>query len=89
MIKQQPLQDSFLNTIRKNSTLVSIYLVSGIKLQGKIDSFDQFTVFLRNNVVQMVYKHAIATIIPMQRDEKSQAPGKPAAHVTDAMPNKL
>lgn len=70
MIKQQPLQDAFLNNVRKNSTLVSIYLISGIKLQGKVDSFDQFTVFLKNNVVQMVYKHAIATIIPTQKDEK-------------------
>ena len=43
---------------------MSIYLVNGIKLQGKIDSFDQFVVLLRNTVNQMVYKHAISTIVP-------------------------
>jgi host factor-I protein len=43
---------------------VSIYLVNGIKLQGQIDSFDQFVVLLKNTVSQMVYKHAISTIVP-------------------------
>lgn len=64
--KQQFLQDAFLNELRKQLVPVSIYLVSGIKLQGKIDSFDQFSVFLKSSVVQMIYKHAIATIIPAQ-----------------------
>jgi len=50
--------------LRKERIPVSIYLVNGIKLQGQIDSFDQFVVLLRNSVNQMVYKHAISTIVP-------------------------
>jgi host factor-I protein len=49
---------------RTHSVPVSIYLVNGIKLQGQIDSFDQFVVLLRNSVSQMVYKHAISTVVP-------------------------
>ena len=60
----QSLQDPFLNALRKERVPVSIYLVNGIKLQGQIDSFDQFVVLLRNSVSQMVYKHAISTIVP-------------------------
>ena len=63
--KGQLLQDPFLNTLRKEHVPVSIYLVNGIKLQGHIDSFDQFVVLLRNSVSQMVYKHAISTVMPM------------------------
>jgi host factor-I protein len=62
--KTQSLQDPFLNALRKERVPVSIYLVNGIKLQGKIDSFDQFVVLLRNTVNQMVYKHAISTVVP-------------------------
>jgi host factor-I protein len=64
MAKGQTLQEPFLNTLRKERVPVSIYLVNGIKLQGQIDSFDQFVVLLRNSVNQMVYKHAISTIVP-------------------------
>ena len=64
MVKGQSLQDAFLNTLRKEKVPVSIYLVNGIKLQGQIDSFDQFVVSLRNSVTQMVYKHAISTVVP-------------------------
>ena len=64
MTKGQSLQDPFLNALRKDKTPVSVYLVNGIKLQGKIDSFDQFVVLLGNSVNQMVYKHAISTIVP-------------------------
>lgn len=64
MAKGQSLQDPFLNALRKERVPVAIYLVNGIKLQGQIDSFDQFVVLLRNNVSQMVYKHAISTIVP-------------------------
>ena len=64
MTKGQTLQEPFLNTLRKERVPVSIYLVNGIKLQGQIDSFDQFVVLLRNTVSQMVYKHAISTIVP-------------------------
>jgi len=58
------LQDPFLNALRRERVPVSIYLVNGIKLQGVIESFDQFVVLLRNTVSQMVYKHAISTIVP-------------------------
>ena len=64
MAKGQSLQDPFLNALRKEKIPVSIYLVNGIKLQGQIDSFDQFVVLLRNSVSQMVYKHAISTVVP-------------------------
>ena len=64
MAKGQSLQDPFLNALRKERIPVSIYLVNGIKLQGQIDSFDQFVVLLKNSVNQMVYKHAISTIVP-------------------------
>nr|VFJ92231.1 MAG: RNA-binding protein Hfq [Candidatus Kentron sp. H]VFJ93186.1 MAG: RNA-binding protein Hfq [Candidatus Kentron sp. H]VFK00014.1 MAG: RNA-binding protein Hfq [Candidatus Kentron sp. H] len=64
MGKGQSLQDPFLNTLRKERVPVSIFLVSGIKLQGQIESFDQFVVLLKNTVSQMVYKHAISTVVP-------------------------
>ncbi len=64
MSKGQSLQDPFLNALRRERVPVSIYLVNGIKLQGVIESFDQFVVLLRNTVSQMVYKHAISTIVP-------------------------
>ena len=58
------LQDPFLNALRKEHVPVSIYLVNGIKLQGQVDSFDQYVILLKNTVTQMVYKHAIPTIVP-------------------------
>lgn len=64
--KAQNLQDRFLNVLRKDGTPVAIYLVNGIKLQGMVDSFDQYVVLLRSGVIQMVYKHAISTIVPAQ-----------------------
>jgi len=62
--KGQMLQDPFLNALRKEHVPVSIYLVNGIKLQGLIESFDQYVVLLKNTVTQMVYKHAISTVVP-------------------------
>ena len=62
--KGQLLQDPFLNILRKEHIPVSIYLVNGIKLQGQVESFDQYVVLLRNTVTQMVYKHAISTVVP-------------------------
>ncbi len=64
MSKGQALQDPFLNALRKERIPVSIYLVNGIKLQGQVESFDQFVVLLKNSVSQMVYKHAISTVVP-------------------------
>ncbi|SDM01251.1 RNA-binding protein Hfq [Modicisalibacter muralis] len=64
MSKGQSLQDPYLNILRKERIPVSIFLVNGIKLQGQIESFDQFVILLRNTVSQMVYKHAISTVVP-------------------------
>ena len=78
--KGQLLQDPFLNALRREHVPVSIYLVNGIKLQGQVESFDQYVVLLRNTAVtQMVYKHAISTIVParavsVQYDGNSNKP---------------
>ena len=64
MAKGQTLQDPFLNALRRERVPVSIYLVNGIKLQGQIESFDQFVILLKNTVSQMVYKHATSTVVP-------------------------
>ncbi|HAO3941386.1 TPA: RNA chaperone Hfq [Salmonella enterica subsp. enterica serovar Godesberg] len=64
MAKGQSLQDPFLNALRRERVPVSIYLVNGIKLQGQIESFDQFVILLKNTVSQMVYKHAISIVVP-------------------------
>lgn len=64
MAKGQSLQDPFLNALRRERVPVSIYLVNGIKLQGQIEPFDQFVILLKNTVSQMVYKHAISTVVP-------------------------
>ena len=58
------LQDPYLNALRREKTPVSIFLVNGIKLQGQIESFDQFVILLKNTVSQMVYKHGISTVVP-------------------------
>ena len=64
MTKSQILQEPFLNALRKEKVPVSIYLVNGIKLQGQVDSFEQYVIILKNTVNQMVYKHAVSTIVP-------------------------
>ena len=64
MSKGHTLQDPYLNLLRKERVPVSIYLVNGMKLQGQIESFDQFVILLKNTVSQMVYKHAISTVVP-------------------------
>jgi host factor-I protein len=88
MAKGQSLQDPFLNALRKERVPVSIYLVNGIKLQGQIDSFDQFVVLLKNSVSQMVYKHAISTVVParnvrMQSAEDSDESAPPTEPVVE------
>ena len=67
--KGQTLQDPFLNLLRSDRVAVSIFLVNGIKLQGQIESFDQYVILLRSNVVQLVYKHAVSTIVPSKNIE--------------------
>lgn len=64
MSKGHSLQDPYLNVLRKERIPVSIYLVNGIKLQGQVESFDQFVIVLKNTVSQMVYKHAVSTVVP-------------------------
>ena len=75
MAKGHSLQDPFLNALRKERIPVSIFLVNGIKLQGQIESFDQYVVLLKNAVSQMVYKHAISTVVPARNP---RAGGNPA-----------
>lgn len=75
MSKGQSLQEPFLNALRKERIPVSIYLVNGIKLQGQIESFDQFVVLLKNTVSQMVYKHAISTVVPARNVKLAPSDG--------------
>ncbi len=65
--KNQNVQDVFLNHIRKNKTPVTVFLVNGVKLQGIVTWFDNFSVLLRRDAhSQLVYKHAISTVMPAQ-----------------------
>lgn len=64
MSKSQVLQDSFLSELRKEKVAVSIFLVNGIKLHGIVDAYDQNVIMLKNSVTQMVFKHAISTVVP-------------------------
>ena len=75
MSKGQTLQDPFLNSLRKDRIPVSIFLVNGIKLQGQIESFDQYVVLLKNTVSQMVYKHAISTVVPARNPRGTTTTG--------------
>ena len=75
MSKGHNLQDPFLNVLRKEKIPVSIFLVNGIKLQGQVESFDQFVVLLKNTVSQMVYKSAISTVVP-SRNVRLPMPGE-------------
>lgn len=79
MSKGHSLQDPFLNALRKERIPVSIFLVNGIKLQGQVESFDQYVVLLRNTVSQMVYKHAISTVVPA-RNPRNHGSGGTEQH---------
>ena len=83
MSKGQSLQDPFLNALRRERVPVAIYLVNGIKLQGTVESFDQFVVLLRNQVSQMVYKHAISTVVPSRNVRVPTSHDEPAADDAD------
>ena len=76
MAKANNLQDTFLNTLRKEHVPVAIFLVNGIKLQGQIESFDQYVVILKNAINQMVYKHAISTVVPARAIEMPRSDDK-------------
>lgn len=80
MSKGQSLQDPFLNALRRERVPVAIYLVNGIKLQGTVESFDQFVVLLRNQVSQMVYKHAISTVVPSRNVRIGNGHDGPEGH---------
>ena len=74
--KNQNVQEIFLNTIRKNKTPVTIFLVNGVKLQGIVTWFDNFSLLLKRDAhVQLVYKHAISTIMPSQTINLGEAAG--------------
>lgn len=92
MKKGLGLQDPFLNILRKERVPVSVFLVNGIKLQGHIEAFDQYVVVLKNAVSQMVYKHAISTVVPsrnvrvptvVDEDEDGDDDGKGASGQED------
>jgi host factor-I protein len=80
----QNIQDTFLNTVRKDKTPVTIYLVSGVKLTGKIRSFDKYSVLLENNAQeQLIFKHAISTVVSGRVGPHSDAkPERPQSAVT-------
>ena len=63
-VKGHPIQEPFLNALRRQRVPVAIYLTNGIKLQGVVAGFDESVILLKNNTKQMVYKHAIATVVP-------------------------
>ncbi len=64
MPNSQHIQDPFLETLKKEGVPVAIYLINGIKLQGQIESYDKYVILLKNSVVQMLFKHAISTVVP-------------------------
>jgi len=78
----QNIQDTFLNTVRKDKSPITIYLVSGVKLTGKIRSFDKYSVLLENNSQeQLIFKHAISTVVSGRPGPHSDSrpDGRPAA----------
>jgi host factor-I protein len=79
---QQNIQDSFLNTARKERHNITIYLVSGVKLTGRIRSFDKYSVVLEtSNQEQLIFKHAISTVV-ISRGAHAHAEAKPAGVVS-------
>ena len=82
MIKVKLLQDSFLSDLASKKVSVSIYLVNGIKLHGAVETFDESVILLKNSVSQMVYKHAISTIVP-SRVVRLPSSGSDQSEVSD------
>jgi len=81
----QNIQDSFLNTARKEKTPITIYLLSGVKLTGRIRSFDKYSVVLQsNNQEQLIFKHAISTVVMGRSSHSASHDSKPAASATQA-----
>ena len=81
----QNIQDSFLNTARKEKTNITIYLMSGVKLTGRIRSFDKYSVVLEtNNQEQLIFKHAISTVVMPRASSHSLGEARPAGEVRPA-----
>jgi host factor-I protein len=87
----QNIQDTFLNTVRKDKSPITIYLVSGVKLTGKIRSFDKYSVLLENNSQeQLIFKHAISTVVSgrasMHGEARPEGKAEMRAAVSSAPP---
>jgi host factor-I protein len=77
----QNIQDSFLNNARKDKIVVTIYLLSGVKLSGRIKSFDKYSMILEtNNQEQLIFKHAISTVVTIKASHAAAAGAGPATH---------
>ncbi len=82
----QNIQEAFLNNARKEKVFLTIYLMSGVKLSGRIKSFDKYSVVLEtNNQEQLIFKHAISTVV-VSRPFHGPPQGAPAGHVTSNVP---
>ena len=76
----QNIQDSFLNTARKDKSVITIYLLSGVKLTGRIRSFDKYSVVLEtNNQEQLIFKHAISTVVMARTSHYERHYDRPSA----------
>lgn len=67
MSEERQLQDPFLDTLKSEQVPVAIYLVNGIKLQGSVEAYDDKVILLKSNTSQMIFKHAVSTIVPMRK----------------------
>jgi host factor-I protein len=84
----QNIQDSFLNNARKDKILLTIYLMSGVKLTGRIKSFDKYSLVLEtNNQEQLIFKHAVSTVVTQKMPHSYAASGAPAAAAPPAGPS--
>jgi host factor-I protein len=83
----QNIQDSFLNTARKDKSVITIYLLSGVKLSGRIRSFDKYSLVLEtNNQEQLIFKHAVSTVVMARAPHMERAHAVPAQSATAPTP---
>jgi host factor-I protein len=83
----QNIQDSFLNNARKDKTPITLYLLSGVKLSGRIKSFDKYSLILEtNNQEQLIFKHAISTVVTLKAGHAYAGAGQPAHSTAVAAP---
>ena len=81
----QNIQDSFLNNARKDKTVITLYLLSGVKLSGRIKSFDKYSLILEtNNQEQLIFKHAISTVVTLKTGHAYAGSTSPSAHTSAA-----